>query len=127
MGYVEQWPAVLVIKVDNAAATSFQQATKANAKLQGACNLLGKRVQGRRGDSDVVTEKARTTLNLSDVHVHVLTKCRLTATSAVRTKPLTQLGRLVHGLRDNNVRHSGGALGAGALPGADKYRTTAGG
>jgi hypothetical protein len=37
MGYVEQWPAV--IKVDNAAAISFQQATKTNTKLKGVYNL----------------------------------------------------------------------------------------
>ena len=120
MGYVEQWPAV--IKVDNAAAISFQQAIKANKKLKNVCNLRDKWVQELRDDSNVVTEKVCTTLNLSDV----LTKC-LTATVSCRTKLFTQLDRLVNGLRGSYVRHLGGAIEACALPGMKKYRTTAGG
>ena len=59
--------------------------------------------------------------NLSDVHV--LTKC-LTAT--IRTKLITQLDRVINGLGGSYVRHLGGAIEAGALPGMNKYRTTAG-
>ena len=52
MGYVHvgQWPAV--IKVDNTAATSFQQAPKANAKSKGVYNLRDKWVQELRGTGD---------------------------------------------------------------------------
>ena len=49
MVYMEQWPAV--IKVDNAAAISFQQATKTNTKLKGVYNLRDKWVQELRDDS----------------------------------------------------------------------------
>ena len=63
MGYVEQWRAV--IKVDNAAAISFQQATKTNRKLKGVYNLRDKWVQELHNDSNIVTEKVCTTLNPS--------------------------------------------------------------
>ena len=81
------WPAVIKVDMYNAAAISFQQATKTNTKLKGVYNLRDKWVQELRDDSNVATEKVCTTLNLSDV----LTKC-LTAT--VRTKLFTQLDRL---------------------------------
>ena len=96
---MEQWPAV--IKVDSAAAISFQQATKRNTNLKGVYNLRDKRVQELPDDSNIVTEKVCTTLNLPDV----LSKC-LTATA--RTKPLAKLDRLVSGLGGGYVRHLGG-------------------
>ena len=96
MGYVEQWPAV--IKVDNAEAISFQQATKTNTKLKGVYNLRDKWVQKLRDGSNMATGKVCTALNLSDV----LTKC---LTAIVRTRLLTQLDRLVNGLRNGHVRH----------------------
>ena len=57
MAYVEQWPAV--IKVDNAAAVSFQQATKTSTKFKGVYNLRDKWVQELRDDSNynTVTEE----------------------------------------------------------------------
>ena len=115
-----------MIKVGNAAAISFQQATKANTKLGGVCNLRDKRVQELRDDANVVTAKACATLNLSTSDVLTIAKC-LQLTATVRTKRLTQLDRLVYGLRGRYVRRLGSAIGAGALPGMNKYRTTAGG
>ena len=53
-----------------------------------------------------------------------ITKC---LTVAVRTKLFTQLDRLVIGLRSSYVRHLRGTIEAGASPGMNKYRTTAGG
>ena len=50
MGYVEQWSAV--IKVDNAAAISFQHATKTNTNLAGVYNLRHKWLQELRDDSN---------------------------------------------------------------------------
>ena len=50
-------------------------------------------------------------------------------TAAVRTmlRARAQLGGIVNGLRNGAVRHLGGALQGGALPGMGKYRTAAGG
>ena len=54
----------------------------------------------------------------------VRTKCM---TATVRIELFTQLNRVVNGLRNNYVWHLGGTIEAGALPGLNKYRTTAGG
>ena len=76
-------------------------------------NLRDKWGQELRDDSNIVTEKVCTTLNLSDV----LTKCLTVQTATVRTKLFTQLDRLVNGLRNSDVRHLGGMVETGALPG----------
>ena len=101
LGYREVWPAV--IQVDNAAALSFQKATKANTKLKGVYNLRDKWVQELRDDSKIVTKKVDTAVNVSDV----LTKC---LTSVTRNALFLQVDRIANGLRNSYVQHLGGTI-----------------
>ena len=84
LGYREIWPPV--IQVDNAAAMSFQQATKASTKLKGVYNLRDKQVQELRGDIKTVTKQVGTAVNISDV----LTTC---LSSVTRDALFVQVGR----------------------------------
>ena len=92
-----------VVNADNAAALSFQKATKANPKLKGVYrdNLREKWVQELRDDSKIVTKKVDTAVNISDV----LTKC---LTSVTRNALFMQVDRISNGLRNSYVRYLGG-------------------
>ena len=105
LGYKGVWPAV--IQVDNAAALSFQKATKANTKLKGVYNLREKWVQELRDDSKIATKTVDTAIDVSDV----LARC---LTSATRSALWMQVGVIASGLRNSCVRHLGGLVITGA-------------
>ena len=102
-------------QVDNAAALSFQNTTKANTKLNGVYHLSDKWVQELRDDSKIVTKKVDTAVNIADA----LAKCPSSVTGSAL---FVQVARLGNGLRNSHVRYLRGTLITGGWTSGDnKY------
>ena len=102
-----------MIQVDNAAALSFQKATKANTKLTGVYNLQDRWVQELRDGSKISTKTVDTAVNISDVLAGCLP-------SVTRDTLFMQVARITSGLRSSHVRNLGRALITGAQTAGDK-------